>query len=236
MERSVLLHHIKTSCYALSAIVLTGWVTDALNEGLIFKMILRFFRPDDVERYSHPFTDLASFFIWFIPLLFTTLLLLLASVMTLHHVKKPHLYRITKKKPLLHGPHVIGTPAVGQIASFLQTYTSAEKLSLLLPQVLQLEYQTELASIEGARDVEIHLLKENDDLQKIALELEQWVKKRLKNRPADNVSRLFMDITYATPVRSAAALFCSLDQDIELIQGTPDGKLSSYDLVCKVQE
>ncbi len=131
---------------------------------------------------------------------------------------------------------MIGTPAVGQVASFLQTYTSAEKLSLLLPQVLQLEYQTELASIEGARDVEIHLLKENDDLQKIALELEQWVKKRLKNRPADNVSRLFMDITYATPVRSAAALFCSLDQDIELIQGTPDGKLSSYDLVCKVQE
>lgn len=89
---------------------------------------------------------------------------------------------------------------------------------MLLPQVLQLEYQTELASIEGARDVEIHLLKENDDLQKIALELEQWVKKRLKNRPADNVSRLFMDITYATPVRSAAALFCSLDQDIELIK------------------
>ncbi|MGL5423099.1 MAG: hypothetical protein ACRDAJ_09015 [Serratia fonticola] len=109
-------------------------------------------------------------------------------------------------------------------------------MSLLLPQALQLEYQTELASIEGAREVEIHLLKENDDLQKIALELEQWVKKQLKNRPVDNVSRLFMDITYATPVRSAAALFCSLDQDIELIQGPPDGTLSSYDLVCKVQE
>lgn len=236
MERSVLLHHIKTSCYALSAIVLTGWVTDALNEGLIFKMILRFFRPEDVERYSHPFTDLASFFIWFIPLLFTTLLLLLTSVMTLHHVKKPHLYRITKKKPLLHGPHVAGTPALGQVTAFLQAYAAAERLSLLLPQGLQQEYQRELRDIEGNNSVNIYLLKENDDLQKIALELEQWVRKTLKNRPVENTSRLFMDITYATPVRSAAALFCSLDQDIELIQGTPDGKLSSYDLVCKVQE
>lgn len=236
MERSVLLHHIKTSCYALSAIVLTGWVTDALNEGLIFKMILRFFRPEDVERYSHPFTDLTSFFIWFIPLLFTTLLLLLASVMTLHHVKKPHLYRITKKKPLLHGPHVAGTPALGQVAAFLQTYATAERLSLLLPQDLQQQYQRELRDIEGNNSVDIYLLKENDDLQKIALELEQWVKKALKNQPVENTNRLFIDITYATPVRSAAALFCSLDQDIELIQGTPDGKLSSYDLVCKVQE
>lgn len=236
MERSVLLQHIKTSCYALSAIVLTGWVTDALNEGLIFKMILRFFRPEDVERYSHPFTDLASFFIWFIPLLFTTLLLLLASVMTLHHVKKPHLYRITRKKPLLHGPHVAGTPALGQVAAFLQTYAAAERLSLLLPQGMQQEYQRELRDIEGDNNVDIYLLKENDDLQKIALELEQWVRKTLKNQPVENASRLFMDITYATPVRSAAALFCSLDQDIELIQGTPDGKLSSYDLVCKVQE
>ena len=236
MERSVLLHHIKTSCYALSAIVLTGWVTDALNEGLIFKMILRFFRPDDVERYSHPFTDLVSFFIWFIPLLFTTLLLLLASVMTLHHVKKPHLYRITKKKPLLHGPHVAGTPALGQVSAFLQTYAGAEQLSLLLPQSLQQEYQRELRDMTGNQSVEIYLLKENDDLQKIALELEQWVRKTLKSRPTDNASHLFIDITYATPVRSAAALFCSLDQDIELIQGTPDGKLSSYDLVCKVQE
>ncbi len=236
MERSVLLHHIKTSCYALSAIVLTGWVTDALNEGLIFKMILRFFRPDDVERYAHPFTDLVSFFIWFIPLLFTTLLLLLASVMTLHHVKKPHLYRITKKKTLLHGPHVVGTPVLGQMAAFLQTYANAEKLSLLIPQALQQEYQAELVSIEGARNVELHLLKENDDLQKIALELEQWIKKEMKNRQREHAPRLFFDITFASPVRSSAALFCSLDQDIELIQGTPDGKLSSYDLVCKVQE
>lgn len=236
MERSVLLHHIKTSCYALSAIVLTGWVTDALNEGLIFKMILRFFRPEDVERYSHPFTDLTSFFIWFIPLLFTTLLLLLASVMTLHHVKKPHLYRITKKKPLLHSPHVIGTPELGQLAAFLQTYAAAEQLSLLVPQTLQSQYQTELASLQGDKNVVIHLLKEHDDLQKIVLELEQWVKKELKNRPSDNASPLFFDISYASPVRSSAALFCSLEQDIELIQGTPDGKLSSYDLVCKVQE
>ncbi|WP_431224198.1 hypothetical protein ACQ86O_03875 [Serratia sp. L9] len=236
MERSVLLHHIKTSCYALSAIVLTGWVTDALNEGLIFKMILRFFRPDDVERYSHPFTDLVSFFIWFIPLLFTTLLLLLASVMTLHHVKKPHLYRITKRKPLLHGPHVVGTPGVGQLAAFLQTYAAAEKLSLLVPQALQPQYQAELAKLEGDNNIAVHLLKENDDLQKIALELEQWIKKEMKNRQAENTSRLFFDISYASPVRSSAALFCSLDQDIELIQGTPDGQLSSYDLVCKVQE
>lgn len=236
MERSILLHHIKTSCYALSAIVLTGWVTDALNEGLIFKMILRFFRPEDVERYSHPLTDVVSFFIWFIPLVFTAMLLLFASVMTLHHVKKPHLYRITKKKTLLHGPQVIGTPVLGQVSAFLQTYAAAEKISLLLPQALQQEYQSELASIGSNKDVEIHQLKENDDLQKIALELEQWIKKEVKNSQRENASHLFLDISYASPLRSSAALFCSLDQDIELIQGTPDGKLFSYDLVYEVQQ
>jgi hypothetical protein len=236
VERSVLLHHIKTSCYALSAIVLTGWVTDALNEGLIFKMILRFFRPDDVERYSHPFTDLVSFFIWFIPLLFTAILLLFTSVMTLHHVKKPHIYRITKKKTLLHGPHIIGTPVLGKVSTFLRTYAAAEKISLLIPQVLQSEYQNELASLELDKGINIHLLKEDEDLQKIALELEQWIKKEMKNSLPENVTQLFFDITYASPLRSSAALFCSLEQDIQLIQGTPGGKLSSYDLVYKVQQ
>ncbi|PVZ86351.1 hypothetical protein C9426_16045 [Serratia sp. S1B] len=236
MERSVLLHHLKTSCYALAAIVLTGWVTDALNEGLIFKMILRLLRPEEVERYSHPFTDLVSFSIWAIPLVFTTLLLLFASVMTLHHVKKPHLYQITHKKPLLHGPHVAGTPTPEQLTAFLHAYATAGKISLLIPHALQQEYQMSLATIEGTNNIDIHLLKENDDLQKIALELEQWIKKEAKNRLNENLGPVFFDITYSLPVRSSAALFCSLEQDMELIQASPDGKLASYDLVCKVQE
>ncbi|WP_156293322.1 hypothetical protein [Serratia oryzae] len=236
MERSVLLQHLKTSCYALSAIVLTGWVTDALNEGLIFKMVLRFFRPDDVERYSHPFTDLVSFFIWFIPLIFTTLLLLFASVMTLHHVKKPHLYRIAKRKPLLYCPQVVGSPLLEHLPLFLQTYRAAEKLSLLIPEALQQEYKNTLASMVGSRNYDIYPLKENDDLQKITLEMEQWIKKTLKNQQPDNPTPLFFDITYASAAHSSAALFCSLDQDMELIQATPEGTLYSYDLVCKVQE
>lgn len=236
MERSVLLQHLKTSCYALSAIVLTGWVTDALNEGLIFKMVLRFFRPDDVERYSHPFSDLVSFFIWFIPLLFTTLLLLLASVMTLHHVKKPHLYRITKRKPLLYCPQVAGSPPLESLPLFLQTYRAAEKLSLLIPEALQQEYNTMLASIAGDRNYEVHPLKEHDDLQKITLEMEQWIKKTVKNQQHGNHTPLLFDITYASATHSGAALFCSLDQSLELIQATPEGTLYSYDLVCKVQE
>lgn len=236
MERSVLLQHLKTSCYALSAIVLTGWVTDALNEGLIFKMVLRFFRPDDVERYSHPFSDLVSFLIWFIPLLFTTLLLLFASVMTLHHVKKPHLYQIAKRKPLLYCPQVVGSPPLEHLPSFLQTYRAAEKLSLLIPESLQQEYRTTLANMAGSRNYEIHLLKEHDDLQKITLEMEQWIKKEVKNQQHENHTPLFFDITYASAAHSSAALFCSLDQDMELIQATPDGRLYSYDLVCKIQE
>lgn len=236
MERSVLLQHLKTSCYALSAIVLTGWVTDALNEGLIFKMVLRFFRPDDVERYSHPFNDLVSFFIWFIPLIFTTLLLLFASVMTLHHVKKPHLYRVTKRKPLLYCPQVVGAPQLEHLPLFLQTYQTAEKLSLLIPEALQQEYKKTLANLAVERNYDLHPLKENDDLQKIALELELWVKKALKNRQQENPTPLFFDITYASAIHSSAALFCSLDQDMELIQATPEGSLYSYDLVCKVQE
>lgn len=234
MERSVLLHHLKTSCYALSAIVLTGWVADALNEGLIFKMILRVFRPEDVERYSHPFNDAVSFMIWFIPLLFTALLLLFASVMTLHHVKKPQLYRIGKRKALVHGPHVVGSPALELLPTFLQTYANAEQISLLIPQALQQRYQQELTNL-GRRDTALHLFKEQDDLQKIAFELEQWIKKEGKNKAGEPASQLFFDISYASPTFSSAALFCSLDQDIELIQGTPDGKLSSYDLICKVQ-
>ncbi|KEY59218.1 hypothetical protein [Serratia sp. DD3] len=236
MERSVLLHHLKTSCYAFSAVVLTGWVTDSLNEELIFKTFLRLLHPEEVERYSHPFTDLVSFSLWAIPLVFTTLLLLFASVMTLHHVKKPRLYQITHKKPLLHAPHVAGTPTPEQLTAFLHTYATAGKISLLVPHALQQEYQMRLASIEEANNIDIHLLKEDNDLQKIAMELEQWIKKEAKNRLNEHLGPVFFDITYSSPVRSSAALFCSLEQDIELIQTTPDGKLTSYDLVCKIQE
>ncbi|AHG22787.1 hypothetical protein Z042_13075 [Chania multitudinisentens RB-25] len=236
MERSALLHHLKTSCYALSAIVLSGWVADALNEGLIFKMILRFFRPDDVERYSHPFNDVASFLIWFIPLLFTTLLLLFASVMTLHHVKKPHLYRITKRKPLVFCPHIVGSPLLEQLPAFLQTYRAVEKISLLIPESLHQEYQTKLVTLARNQNCEIHLVKEYDDLQKITLELEQWIKKEVKNRRHADHTPLLFDITYASAARSSAALFCSLEQDMELVQQTPEGTLYSYDLICTVQK
>lgn len=235
MERSVFLHHLKTSCYALAAIVLSGWVTDALNEGLIFKMILRFFYPNDIDRYSHPFNDTVSFFIWFIPLLFTILLLLLASIMTLHHVKKPHLYRITKQKPLLYCPHVVGMPLLEQLPAFLRAYACAEKLTLLIPQTLQSQYQAVLMNQQHDKAYELHLLKEEDDLQKITLELEQWIKKTYKNKHGENSDHLFFDITYASSLYGSAALFCSLDQEIELVQSTAKGTLSSYDLICKVQ-
>ncbi|WP_337263137.1 MULTISPECIES: hypothetical protein [unclassified Serratia (in: enterobacteria)] len=88
----------------------------------------------------------------------------------------------------------------------------------------------------GSRNYDIHPLKENDDLQKITLEMEQWIKKTLKNQQPDNPTPLFFDITYASAAHSSAALFCSLDQDMELLQATPEGTLYSYDLVCKVQE
>lgn len=235
MERSVLLQHIKTSFYGLSAIVLMGWVADALNEGLIFKVLLRFFRPQDVERYAHPLGDVVSFIIWFIPLLFTVLLLLFASVMTLHHVKKPHLYQITKRKPLIYCPHIIGSPSLEQLLPFLQTYRAAEKLSLLIPHDQHQEYKTKLASIGSDTNYEIHLLKEHDDLQKVILELELWIKKEQRSREDGSHTPMFFDMSYSTAASGSAALFCSLDQDIELIQESPKGTLYSYDLICKTQ-
>lgn len=235
MERSVLLHHIKTSCYALLAVVFSGWVADALNEGLTFKVILRVFFPNDIERFSHPLNDMISFLVWLIPLLITIMLLLFASVMTLHHVKKPHLYRITKQKPLLYCPHVVGMPLLEQLPAFLQAYASAKKMTLLIPQALQQQYHAVLANQPDDKAYELHLLKEEGDLQKITVELEQWISKTIKNKHSENSDHLFFDITYASPLHGSAALFCSLDQQIELVQSTAKGTLSSYDLICKVQ-
>ncbi|WP_127957127.1 hypothetical protein [Serratia microhaemolytica] len=235
MERSVLIQHLKTSCYALSVFVLTGWFADALNENLIFRTILRFFRPQDVARYAHPFADWPSFFIWFIPLLFTGLLLMFTSVMALHHVKKPHLYQIIKKKALPHYPHVVGLPTLGNLAKFLTSYAKAEKISLLLPKAQQSRYQAELALNQQYCNLEVHWLKEQDDLQKVTLELEQWVKKELKHAPAGHGDILFLDITYAAPLYSSAALFCSLEQDVQLLQHSSEGSVLRYDLICQAK-
>lgn len=95
LTRAVLLHRLKTACYTISSIVLISWVTDALNEGLMFKPLLRYFYPTTVEKYQHPFTDHPSLLIWLVPLLAGLSLTIATSAMAVHHLKRRPRYRLS---------------------------------------------------------------------------------------------------------------------------------------------
>lgn len=128
---SIIWHRIKTGLYALAAVIMAGWVTDALNEDLMFRLITRALFPDEVANYKHPLDSLPSLLIWLVPLLVGLILMFIATVMTIHHIKKRHIYVLHKAKRLSKVDAAILAPTAATLAEAVRAYQGAEHLHVL---------------------------------------------------------------------------------------------------------
>lgn len=90
LKQSQFRGHLKAATFGLLTLVLIGWVTDALNEALIFKLFLRQFFPQLVASFEHPFESWSHFLLWLFPLLTSLAVMLYFSFKTIHHFKKNH--------------------------------------------------------------------------------------------------------------------------------------------------
>ncbi len=230
---SVLLHHLKTSFYALSAAVLVSWVTNALNEDLIFKPVMRYFFPEDVARYLHPFDNSQAFFIWFVPLCFSLVLMFGASMITIHRIKKPHVYRLNRAKELRTVNHAIIAPTLEQLEQALTSYTGAQRISLLVAEEQTDHYRQALAldTAEQQDRITVYPLKSNDDLVATRVALAKLIAQLNHQQGSIRQTALGVDLTFSSSLLGSAAMFCALEQDIELLH-CADGKLKSYDVSC----
>lgn len=233
---SVLLHHLKTSFYALSTVVLVGWVANALNEDLIFKLVMRYFFPEDVARYSHPFDSPQAFLIWFIPLLFSLMLMFGASMMTLHHFKKPHLYRLSRGRELHAVSSVIVAPRLQQLDRALDGYATAQHIWLLVPEEQLAGFQQTLGqrSSDDARRITLCSLKNSTDLTALRIELAKFIAQLDSPQSPSRRADLSIDLTFCSSLFASAAMFCALEQDIELVY-LANGKLRSHDVTCVIE-
>lgn len=232
----VLIHRIKTACYALATIVLAGWVTDALNEELMFKMALRYFYPEYTANYNHPFDNPSSFYLWFVPLAVGLILMFLASLLTVKHMKKRHLYRIKKGRELPRVEHLILSPQLDDLAQISVIYQQTQVFYFVIPEEFMEQMVQAANSLLDREQQQCHFfgLKNDDDLHLVELELTKTVKVILKQY-AKNNERFFFDLIYCHSLISSAAMFCSLEENIELVFAK-DGHIKSYDVLCEMSD
>lgn len=233
----ILIHRIKTACYALSTIVLAGWVTNALNEDLMFKMVIRYFYPEQTEKYNHPFDNEFSFYIWSIPLLIGLVLMFSTSMLTVHHLKKRHLYQLQKAKTLSEVPNLILSPTIDNLAQIKQLYVNTRTFHFIVPDRSKDKLAQAANKLFTAENQVLYFygMKDEDDLYLLELEFTKkvkWILRQKENNQNHNNSFVF-DLTYSTPLFCSVALFCSLEEEMELIYAK-DGMLKSYDVICKM--
>lgn len=231
----VLIHRIKTACYALATIVLAGWVTNALNEDLMFKMVLRYFYPEYTANYNHPFDNPYSFYLWFVPLAVGLILMFSASILTVKHMKKRHLYRLKKGKELHRVDHLILSPKVEDLEQVCKTYQQTNVFYFVVPEESMESMLQAANSLLGAENQRLHVfgLKNHDDLHLLEIEFTKTVKAILKQY--SNNQSFFFDLTYCDSLTSSAGMFCSLEEDIELVFAK-DGHIKSYDVLCEMSD
>ena len=236
ISRSVLIHRLKTASYAIVTIVLASWVTNALNEDLMFKPVLRFLYPEAMQNYQHPFTDHSSLLLWSIPLSVGLLVLLLLSTMTVHQLKKRHFYRLSRQ--LAHPSLnilITWTPDADDMPVFIKSLQALPLHSLHVlcadeHELTALRNQPELAALQ----LHAHTIHPNHDLHKLYRQLNQVVPKIVKTaRQGDalgfNLSRLPAELS------SAATLVC-LENQITLCYPDRDPPLKAHDVLCEMEE
>lgn len=236
IDRTVLLHRVKTAGYAISSIVLVSWVTDALNEGLMFKPLLRYLYPQAVENYLHPFTDHPSLMIWLIPLLAALLLMFATSTLAVHHFKRRHLYRIS---------HPLASPALAHMVTLatgdqklLCTLLHAGCATLHTLHALYLQ-PSELTPLEApCAAVGIRLraraLPEAMDIHQQHTRLSQILRQIRREAGLDEV--IALDLSSLPPELASAATLACLENEVMLCYLDGQRQLRAHRVICEMSE
>ena len=236
ISRAVLLHRLKTASYAIGSVVLVSWVTDALNEGLMFKPLLRYLYPATVENYLHPFTDHPSLMIWLLPLLLALLLMFASSMMAVHHFKRRHLYRISRPTIAPPPEHLItlatGDQALGNLLSDARQ-TKPHTLHALYRQPDEL---TPLEAPCAAARVPLHpwALPDTRDIRQQFLRLGQ-ILAQIRRKAGPQASIAF-DLSSLPPVLASAATLACLENDVTLCYLDSQQRLCTHRVVCEMSD
>ena len=235
-SRSIIIHRIKTSLYALSTVVLAGWVTDALNEDLMFRLVTRYFFPEAVAQYEHPFTNMTSALIWGIPLLIGLALALLATMLTVHHLKKRHIYTLDKAKKLGAVENVILCVSEEDLEKALGAYVKAHHIHIIVQnpeKSAAIRLAVEKVFCNEKKELTLHPIPETSDLHGMAEHLTKLI--HLLTDKADRADKeVVFDIRYASPLVSCAAMYASLETNLGL--SYPDqGIIYEYDTECVME-
>lgn len=236
INRAVVLHRLKTAGYAISSIVLVSWVTDALNEGLMFKPLLRYLYPQTVANYQHPFNDHPSLMIWLIPLMAALLLMLTTSTLAVHHFKRRHLYRLS---------HPLATPALAHMVTLatgdrrlLDALTHAGCPTL---HTLHALYQqpSELTPLEApCAAVGIRLraraLPEAVDILQQHTRLSQILRQIRHEAGIDEV--IALDLSSLPPELASAATLACLENEVMLCYLDAQRQLRAHRVICEMSE
>ncbi|MGV2861150.1 hypothetical protein [Achromobacter sp. ESBL13] len=230
LTRTVLLHRLKTACYTISSIVLISWVTDALNEGLMFKPLLRYFYPTTVENYQHPFTDHPSLLIWLVPLLAGLSLTIASSAMAVHHLKRRPRYRLS---PVATSPsQLVGLASGGRaLSSFCGTHDSSRSRTFhaLYRQADELAALEAPCATAGVR-LQGHPLPDLQDMHQNHARIHQLLAGIRREAGAD--AAIAFDLSGLPAELASVATLAGPQHDVMLCQVDKQGQAHSYRLVA----
>ncbi|MBB1596224.1 hypothetical protein [Achromobacter sp. UMC46] len=233
IRRAVLLHRLKTASYAIGSVVLISWVTDALNEGLMFKPVLRYFYPAAVENYLHPFTDRPSLMIWLMPLLLALLLMFVSSMMTVHHFKRRVLYRMSPPVASPKPDHLITLATGDQTLRDLPPDARGPTLHALYRQA------GDLAPLEAAcaaAGITLHArpLPDTADIRQLTLRLDRILAQiRRKAGPAASIA---FDLSSLSPELASAATIACLENSVMLCYLDTQKQLRAHRVICEISD
>jgi len=233
ISRAVLLHRLKTASYAIGSVVLINWVTDALNEGLMFKPLLRYFYPAAVENYLHPFTDRPSLMIWLMPLLLALLLMFASSMMTVHHFKRRVLYRMSPPIASPKPDHLITLATGDQTLRGLPRTARRTTLHALYRQAGELA-PLETACAAAGIALHAHALPDTRDIRQLTLRLDRILAQI--RREAGPAASIAFDLGSLPPELASAATIACLENSVMLCYLDAQQQLRTHRVVCEISD
>ena len=232
--RAVFIHRLKTATYTLGSVVLISWVTDALNEGLMFKPLLRYLYPRTVQDYQHPFSDHPSLMIWLIPLLAGLAMAFASSALAVHHFKRRHRYRPVAAS-------TTPTQVIGRVTShhpFLLPDASTDPgitrtFHALCRDAAELAALPASSAQEHVR-VQGHLMPDSEDVHQSYRHL-QHILAKIRHEAGQDAA-LGLDLGSLNAALASAATLACQDHDIMLCQVDPHGHLRAYRVTTDMRD
>ncbi|MFF7396497.1 hypothetical protein ACFZAI_08590 [Achromobacter sp. NPDC008082] len=236
ISRSVLLHRLKTAGYAISSVVLISWVTDALNEGLMFKPLLRYLYPQAVENYQHPFTDHPSLMIWLVPLLAALFLMFATSTLAVHHFKRRHLYRLSQPVAAPAMAHLVTRATGGQALLDALPMSGRPPLHTLHALYLQPNELTPLEAPCAAIGIRLRAraLPDTPDIHQQYTRLGHILGQIRHEAGPDE--RIAFDLSHLPPELASAATLACLENDVMLCYLDAKRVLRTHRVICEMRE